>query len=83
MPTTRGPRGRTGQRGARGSRGPEGARGPAGPVVTRDQMLAAVQSEFDTLRKDLRVQLERTAQMQLQLDAIQKLLERALQDTQR
>jgi hypothetical protein len=38
-----------------------------------------VHSEFDALRKQLHIQLERTAQMQQQLDAIQNLLKRALE----
>jgi len=38
------------------------------------QILAAVQSEFDVVRKELRVQLERMAQIQRQLDSIERIL---------
>ena len=75
MPGRRGERGRTGAKGARGT---PGAVGPAGPVATRAQILEAVQREFDELNKHLRVQLERTAQMQMQLDAIQGTLKQLL-----
>lgn len=72
----RGLRGRTG---ATGATGVKGERGQPGPTATRTQILAAVQSEFDELRKHLQVQLERTAQMQQQLDAIHKLLKQTLE----
>ena len=83
MPTNkgeRGERGKTGDRGLRGERGPSGAtgaagaRGPAGPAATRAQILAAVQNEFDVVRTELRVQLERMAQIQRQLDSIERIL---------
>jgi hypothetical protein len=77
MPTTKGDRGERGARGSPGSRGERGARGergPAGPVATRSQILSAVQSEFDVVRKELRVQLERMAQIQRQLDSIERML---------
>jgi hypothetical protein len=73
--TTKGPRG---ARGATGSTGRRGRTGPAGPGLTREQILAAVQDEFIELGKHLRTQLERTAQMQLQLDAIHNLLKQML-----
>jgi hypothetical protein len=72
MPGSRGERGHTGAIGATGKRG------PAGPAATRAQILAAVQREFDELNKHIRVQLERTAHMQQQLDAIQKILHQLL-----
>ncbi len=72
MPTTRGERGR---------RGATGRQGPAGPATTRSQILEAVQNEFNELAKQLRVQLERTAQMQAQLDAIHGLLKQLLAKT--
>ena len=78
MPT-KGERGEHGARGRRGLRGQRGKRGPAGPVPTRSQILEAAHSEFDELRKQLHIQLQRTAQMQQQLDAIQNLLKRALE----
>lgn len=34
-------------------RGEKGERGPAGPVATRSQILAAVQNEFDSIRREL------------------------------
>jgi hypothetical protein len=70
----RGPRGVTGQRGPAGPQGEPGQRGPAGPAATRSQILAAVQNEFDVVRKELRVQVERMAQIQRQLDSIERLL---------
>jgi hypothetical protein len=57
----------------------QGARGERGPAATREQILRAVQAEFDDLKKQLRVQLERTAQMQVQLDAIQNSIKQLLQ----
>ena len=71
--------GKRGPRGATGARGPTGSRGERGPRPTRNQILEAVRAEFDEMRKQLRVQLERTAQMQLQLDVIQNLLKRTLE----
>ena len=70
----RGERGERGSEGSRGQRGIKGERGPAGPVATRSQILSAVQSEFDVVRKELRVQLERMAQIQRQLDSIERML---------
>ena len=70
----RGERGERGARGAHGSKGPRGERGPAGPVATRSQILSAVQNEFDAVRGELRVQLERMAQIQQQLDSIERML---------
>jgi hypothetical protein len=70
----RGKRGATGAAGSQGHRGARGERGPAGPVATRSQILEAVQNEFDAVRKELRAQLERMAQIQVQLDSIQRML---------
>ena len=80
MPTRplRGVTGATGARGERGQRGLRGERGPAGPAVTRAQVLAAVHHEFEDLRKQLQIQLERMAQIQLQIDAIEKALKQLL-----
>jgi hypothetical protein len=77
MATTKGEQGERGPRGmsgSRGQRGLKGERGPAGPVATRSQILAAVQSEFDVIRQELRLQLERMAQIQRQLDSIERML---------
>ena len=84
MPTAEGKpgqRGRQGQRGEpgkQGARGATGARGPVGPSPSRSQIIEAVHAEFDQMKRQLQVQLERTAQMQQQLDQIQNLLRRAL-----
>ena len=74
MATTKGERGRRGAQGSKGERGMRGQPGPAGPAATRSQILLAVQTEFDGVRKELRVQLERMGQIQQQLDSIQKIL---------
>jgi hypothetical protein len=63
-------------------RGSEGARGPAGPAATRAQVLEAVQAEFDEVRKELRVQLDRMAQIQRQVDSIERLLVKAITEAQ-
>jgi hypothetical protein len=46
--------------------------------VTKPQILEAVQQEFDVVRKELRIQLERMGQIQRQLDAIERMLSTAL-----
>jgi hypothetical protein len=74
MATSKGDKGAQGERGKPGKQGAVGARGPAGPVATRTQILEAVKSEFDTVRHELRLQLERMAQIQRQLDAIERIL---------
>ena len=60
--------GTTGPTGATGARGPTGRRGPAGPSVSRDQMLAAVGSQFAEINKRLETQLTRIAQLQQEID---------------
>lgn len=79
MAGTRGKRGATGQRGPQGATGATGATGPRGPSATREQILDAVRQEFTELRQHLQTQIERTGQMQRQLDAIQALLTKALE----
>ena len=74
MTTTKGERGARGAQGNKGQRGLKGERGRPGPVATRSQILAAVQNEFDVVRKEMRVQLERMAQIQRQLDSIERML---------
>ena len=74
-----GARGATGARGAIGATGARGATGPRGPSATREQILEAVRQEFTDLRQHLQTQIERTGQMQRQLDAIQALLTKALE----
>ncbi len=77
-PRDRGPRG---ERGPVGHRGAKGERGPIGPTPTRAQILRVVQEEFDQIRTELRVQLERMAQIQRQVDSVERLLVKALSDT--
>jgi hypothetical protein len=77
MSTNRGgreERGRAGERGGKRQRTGKFERGPAGPVATRSQILSAVQSEFAGIRTELRVLLERAAQIQRQLDSIERIL---------
>jgi hypothetical protein len=72
---TRGRRGPQGNRGAKGSRGERGARGlvgPAGPKMQSAEVLALVDDQFAEIRKQLNVQLQRTGQLQTQLDKIHK-----------
>ena len=76
----RGPRGLKGQRGPTGHRGTTGARGPAGHSPSRDEILRAVQEEFDLIRTELHVQLERMGQIQRQVDSVERLLQKALSD---
>jgi hypothetical protein len=84
MPNRRGMRGLRGAPGSSGARGltgklgPIGPSGPAGPTATRADILAVVQDEFHELGKQLQIQLERTAQMQMQLDTIQALVKQLL-----
>jgi hypothetical protein len=78
MTTRQADRAQRGPRGASGPPGKTGRTGARGPSPTRDQILEAVHTEFDEMRKHLQAQLQRTAQMQQQLDAIQNLLKRAL-----
>ena len=83
MVTSKGQRGERGARGSRGVKGAQGAkgeRGPAGPGPTRAQVLRLVQAEFDEIRAELRVQLERMAQIQQQVDSIERILTRALSE---
>ena len=68
-------RGETGKTGPAGPAGPQGATGPAGPVgpsMARADILAVVEDQFYDVRKRLDVQLERTGQLQAQIDAQHK-----------
>ncbi len=58
--------------GGRGTRGPVGLTGPAGPKMKPAEVLALVDDQFVEIRKQFYIQLQRTAQLQLQLDKIQK-----------
>lgn len=64
-----GARGRQGERGVQGVRGPVG---PAGPKMKSAEVLALVDDQFTEIRKQLTIQLQRTGQLQAQLDRIQK-----------
>src|SRR5687768_137493 len=68
---TRGTEGKRGAKGERGERGAQGPIGPAGPKMKADEVLALVDDQFVEIRKQLNIQLQRTAQLQLQLDKIQ------------
>ena len=57
-----------GQRGPRGKVGPSGPRGPAGANHKRE--IAALCAHVDEIVKSLRVQVQRIAQIQLQLDRL-------------
>ena len=67
-----GAKGAQGRPGTEGKRGAQGPVGPAGPKMKPGEVLAIVDDQFNELRKQLDLQLQRTAQLQLQLDQIQK-----------
>lgn len=46
-----------------------GPQGPVGPVATRTDILAAVDEQFAELRRQMDIQLHRTAQVQQQIDS--------------
>lgn len=69
--TRRGAKGTRGRKGARGLRGPAGVAGPAGPRMKPAEVLALVDDQFFQIRKQLDLQLQRTGQLQVQLDRIQ------------
>jgi hypothetical protein len=71
------PRGVSGRRatGTRGATGPRGAAGPAGPIgpaTSAADILAVVDDQFSAMRKQIDVQVTRTAQVQRELDALRK-----------
>ncbi len=69
-----GEQGTRGERGVQGERGPAGPPGPAGPRMRPAEVLALVDDQFMEIRKQLALQLTRTAQLQLQLDQIHGLV---------
>jgi hypothetical protein len=78
-----GERGVQGARGAQGKRGLQGERGPAGPAGPKmrpAEVLALVDDQFLVIRKQLDVQLTRTAQLQLQLDQIHALVKQLVNE---
>jgi hypothetical protein len=70
--TTRGETGKTGPAGPSGPRGAAGPAGPVGPSMARADILAVVEDQFYDVRQRLDVQLERTSQIQAQIDAQHK-----------
>ena len=69
-----GARGEKGAHGLRGLPGPAGPAGPAGPKMKPAEVLALVEDQFFEIRKQLDVQLQRFAQLQMQLDQIHGLI---------
>jgi hypothetical protein len=78
---SRGERGARGERGTQGERGPAGPPGPAGPKMRPAEVLALVDDQFMEIRKQLDLQLKRTAQLQLQLDQIHGLVKQLVNQT--
>jgi len=78
---TRGPRGAQGERGAPGPRGAQGERGHAGPAGLIDHRLDGLPAEVAAAVKELRVQFERFAQVQKQMDDLARAL-KTLEDEQ-
>ena len=68
----RGTKGARGATGARGAKGATGARGPSGPSVSQADILAVVDDQFSEMRRQLDVQVTRTAQVQREIDALRK-----------
>ena len=73
----RGPRGHSG---AIGPAGPTGPAGPEGPRVNRADVIAMVEDQFYEIRKEMSLQLQRMAQMQVQLDHIALMLKKLVHD---
>ena len=71
-------RGARGKVGATGARGVRGLTGPAGPKATRADIVAVVDDQFFQIRKQLELQLQRTGQLQVQLDQIHALVKQVL-----
>ena len=69
-----GPTGLPGRRGKTGSAGKRGTRGLTGPLY-RNLALEALEERFTDVYHQLDIQLQRIAQMQLQLDRISAKLE--------
>jgi hypothetical protein len=59
-----------GQQGVKGARGARGPVGPAGPKMKPAEVLGLVDDQFAEIRKQFYLQLQRTAQLQVQLDKI-------------
>src|SRR5688572_4106150 len=85
MATARGPQGETGKAGKEGpagKTGPRGPAGPAGPKMSRTDVIAVVEDQFYDLRKRLDIQLERTSQLQAEIDAQRKETARILEQVE-
>lgn len=79
--------GATGKTGKTGKIGKIGKTGPRGPSMKRSEVLAIVADQFEEIRKQLDVQrkqlelqLQRTAQVQAQLDHVSSLVKRLVED---
>jgi hypothetical protein len=71
-----------GRRGARGPRGAQGDRGDAGPPGLIDHRLDALPDEIAAVVKELRIQFQRFAQIQQQVDDLTRSV-KDLQEQQR
>ena len=69
----RGPQGETGKT------GPPGPVGPPGPKMSRADVIAVVEDQFYEVRKRLDIQLDRTGELQAQLDEQRKETARILE----
>jgi hypothetical protein len=69
-----GPRGLPGRRGKTGAAGKRGTRGLTGPLF-RNRAMEALEQRFTDVYRQLDIQLQRIAQIQLQLDRISAKLE--------
>lgn len=58
----------------RGKAGAAGHRGSPGPAMKPSEVLAVVDDQFRQIRKGLDLQLQRTAQIQAQLDHLDALV---------
>jgi len=57
-----------------------GPAGPPGPTMTRADVLAMVEDQFQELRKQLDVQLVRMSQIQQQLDQIHAAIKQLIHE---
>ena len=67
-------------RGKTGKVGKAGARGPRGPAMKRSDVLAIVEDQFREVRQQLDLHLQRTAQVQAQLDHVEGLLKQLVRE---
>lgn len=67
-------------RGRTGARGKTGKTGPRGPSMKRSEVLAIVEDQFREIRNKLDLQLQRTAQIQAQLDYLGGLVKHIVEE---